>query len=106
MARTQGRSPLLLTLLARFREVDFKEEYIPPDSQGREILGCFHEDTITINPVHFVVKVLLHELLHAAKPQMGEHGIRVLEGKLWKSITEEEVKTIYAEYKRKLEEDS
>lgn len=102
--RTNKHSPLIFKLLARFREVDFKEQYIP-NREGHEILGEYDGECITINPVPHIVDTLIHELLHLVHPTYSEQAIRSLTGKVMKQLTEAELLAIYHEYKRKLEED-
>lgn len=99
------RSPLLLQLLARMGELTFKEEWIPC-KKGEEAYGCWEPEggIIRVNVIPHVVDTVLHELLHATRPQYSERAVRSIVGKLLKGMPEEEMRTIYAEYKRRLEE--
>ena len=101
---SKKRSPLLLKLMARMGELEFKEAWIPR-SQGCDIYGLWEPDgTITINPLPDTVNTVLHELLHELKPQYKERTIRQVVGKIMKQMSEEEVQAVYTEYKRRLEE--
>lgn len=99
-------SALVMTLLARFREVDFREQYIP-NRDGDRILGEIDYDaaTITINPVEHIVDSLIHELIHMVYPRYSERAVCSLTGKVMKELTEDELQTIYREYRRKIEDD-
>ncbi len=99
-------SSLVMTLLARFREVDFREEYIP-NREGNSILGeiNYDEGHITVNPVEHIVDTLIHELIHMVYPSYSERAVCSLTGKVMKELTEDELQTIYREYRRKVEDD-
>jgi len=44
----------------------------------------------------------VHECLHELYPDYPERAIRSLTGKLMKRLSEDELQTIYAEYRRKI----
>lgn len=101
-----GNRHLVLTLLARFREVSFRERYIP-DREGAQILGEYDDDKgeITINPVPHTVDTLIHELIHLVYPNYSERAVLSLTGKVMKQLSEADLLAIYKEYRRKVEED-
>jgi hypothetical protein len=104
MANSTKRSPLLLKLMARMAEVEFREEYIPQAKDGCDIYGLWDSSgVITINPIPHVVTTVVHELLHEAKPDYSERAVRSMVGKLMKQLTEEEMITIYEEYRRQVD---
>jgi hypothetical protein len=100
-------SPLVMKLLARFRDVDFREAYLP-DEDDSPVYGeiDYNTMTITINPVPHVVDTLIHELIHMVYPKYSERAVCSLTGKVMKELTESELKAIYEEYKRKVEDDN
>ena len=98
------RSPLLLKLMSRMGDLDFREAWIPR-SQGCDVYGLWEpEGRVTINPQPHIVDTILHELLHELNPNYSERAVRSIVGKLLKGMTEEEMQAIYTEYKRRLEE--
>ena len=93
-----------LKVMSRFEEVTFKEEWIDR-YKGGDVYGLHEPDgSITINPIPHVTDTIIHEMLHEIYPDYTERAVRILTGKLMKTLTEEEMKTIYAEYRRRIEE--
>lgn len=105
-APVKKHAALLLTLLARFREVQFREHYLS-DEKGARIVGqCDYEKgIITVNPVDHVVDTLIHELIHLVHPEYSERAVASMTGKVMKELTERELLAIYREYRLKVEED-
>ena len=101
------RSPLLLRLMARLGELEFEEGWIPPEKgEHGHIYGLWlAEGKILINPIPHVVDTILHELCHELKPNMSELGIRSLTGRLFKQLSDQELQTVYWEYRRKVDGD-
>lgn len=95
-----NRSPLLLKLLARMGEIEFKEGWLP--AEGRLNVYGQWEPTgiITINPMPHVVDTILHELIHEAEPRWSERAVSSMTGKLMKQLSEDEIQMIYSEYRR------
>ena len=91
--------------MARMGDVQFKEGWIPR-TKGCDTYGCWQPDgQVLINVIPHAVDTILHELLHEARPQYSERAVRSIVGKLLKKMTEEEMQTIYAEYRRKVDQD-
>lgn len=99
--RNVARSPLLLRVMARIGDASFKEEYIPRES-GRDIYGLQLGNEITVNPLPHVVDTVIHEILHALFPAYSEQAIRSLTGKLCKRLSNDEIQTIYEEYRKRV----
>jgi hypothetical protein len=95
------RDPLLLRLVARIGDADFTEAYIPRES-GRDVYGLWMPDgSITVNPIPHTVDTIIHELLHDLKPAWSERYVRSVTTRLLKSISEDELQTIYGEYRKR-----
>lgn len=98
-----NQSPLLLKVMARFGEVTFKEQFIPGPDSKHYTYGLWEEgDTITINPIPSTVDTVVHEILHAIYPTYSERTILSLTRKLMRQLSDEQLQTIYAEYKSRL----
>lgn len=102
--KTKKKSPILLRVMARMGDLQFKEGYLSYGTNGRSTLGMWENDgTIVINPIPEVVDTIIHEILHDLFPHYSERAILSLTGKLYRQLSEEELQTIYDEYKKRVE---
>lgn len=90
-------SPLLLRLLTRLGQVRVKEHYI------HGLHGQTDGKTIEINPIPAVVDTVIHELLHAERPDLSESQVRRLTTRLFNQLEEGEMRTIYDIYRSRVE---
>lgn len=96
------RSTTLLRIMARLGELKFKEEYLP-ETKGMYTAGMWSsEGVITVNPMPHVVDTIIHECLHELDPTATEKQIQRKTKRIRLQLSEEEIQTIYAEYKRKI----
>lgn len=104
MAKAQkGQSPLLLRVMARFGEVEFKEGWLDRGSNGRHTAGLWESDgTITVNPIPETVDTVIHEILHDLFPNHSERAILSLTTKLRRQLSDEQLQTIYDEYRKRV----
>ena len=91
--------------MARLGELEFQETFLPRE-QGCPIYGrTDYDGTIYVNPIPHIVDTVIHEVLHEFFPAYQEHAILSLTGKLMRQLADEDLKAIYAEYRRKLGEE-
>jgi len=93
---------LLLEILAKLGEVRVKERFIPGDAAGEIVYGQYLSDGIVeINPVPAVVDTVIHECLHALRPEWGETTVKRFTSRVFHRLTEEEMRVIYGIYLRR-----
>lgn len=104
MGKTKkGQSPLLLRVMARFGEVEFVEGWLDRGQSGRHTLGLWQSDgTVTINPIPEMVDTIIHEIIHDLFPDYSERAVCSLTGKLRRQLSDEQMQTLYEEYKRRV----
>ena len=99
----EPRNPLLIKILAKLDGVEIHEAHIPREPGFGHIYAKWEPSgKVTINPVPHVVDSLLHEMAHEVFPAYTEIGVRSLVGKLMKQLSDEELQTIYDEYRKRV----
>lgn len=63
--------------------------------------GFAQGTTIVVNPAHDIVDTLIHEVLHRLRPDWPEATVRLWTTRLRKELSEEEVRAIWAEYRKR-----
>jgi len=102
---------LILRIMARLGELTFEERFLPTegqDAKGRRgyVYGQTEYDgRIIVNPIPHIVDTVIHECLHELSPNYAESAIKSLTVKLMRQLTDTNLQTIYAEYKRKVDGD-
>ena len=101
-AMARGKSNLRsvwLQVVAELGQGNITEQYIKQD--GFHVDGLCEGDAITINPSHQTVDTVIHEILHRVYPTRTERSIRRTTTILRKTLTDDEVQWIYAEYQKR-----
>ena len=91
--------------MARLGELDFEERFIPTENRRYVYGQTDYEGVIYVNPVPHIVATILHECLHEQFPHYAEHAVCSLTGKLMRQLSDEDLKAIYAEFKRNVDGD-
>lgn len=103
MAHAPKPQKLLLQVMAKLGEVRVKERFIRGDVKGEIVYGQYFSDgVVEINPVPAVVDTVIHECLHALHPEWSETTVRRFAARLFHRLTEDEMKTIYQVYQRRV----
>lgn len=102
--RTPYRDPILVEVLAylgagRIEARQLLDEDAPEDVR---IYGVCESGvsgrTVTIDEGEHIVETLLHEILHAVRPQWTEQGVRRRTTQLYRQLSQAERAAIYACY--------
>lgn len=93
---------LLLELLATLGRVRVRERFIKGETEGEIVYGQQLGDLIEINPVPGAVETVIHECLHALKPEWSERTVRQQTSRLFNRLSEAEMRAIYRIYRERL----
>lgn len=94
---------LINGMMAKLGELTVKEKFLKGEQVGLIVYGqCLGQHTIEINPVPALVDTIIHETLHALKPEWSENTVRQQTSRVFNRLTEAEMKQIYEIYKSKL----
>lgn len=96
-------SPLLQRVISRLARVKVREQYITRGKGEVAVYGMLQgADDITINPVPGIVETVIHEVLHALNPKWSETTVERLTTRLFRELTEDEMRLIYGIYRERL----
>lgn len=89
--------------MAKLGEVRIRETFIPGDVKGEIVYGQYTSDgKVEINPVPAITETIIHECLHALKPNWSEPTVERFTTYLFQRLTEDEMQTIYRVYRKRL----
>lgn len=91
-------SKLLIELIEAMGRTNIIEGYVNTDGEGWMTEGLQWGNSILINPVPNMVHLILHEMLHAIRPDWSESSVRQHATKLLRSLTDDEKVAIYNLY--------
>lgn len=106
------KTDLMVKAIARLGQVDIVEAFIEPGRGEGAVHGLWEPETntrrprITINPSHHIVDTLIHEALHELHPHWSERYVRVQTKRIMKAMTDDQVWTLYAEYRRRIQRET
>ena len=100
---SERNTPLLLEVMAALGKIRVSEKFIPGSVKGEIVYGqCIGTEIVEINPVPACVEVVLHECIHAVRPDWSETAVRQQTTRLFHRLTEKEMRTIYEVYKSRV----
>lgn len=106
MARTRARSPLLIEALTALGRLRVRETQLI-DPRGRHAYrwhGLLEGDVIYVNPSWAIADTLIHEALHAIRPQWSERAIRSWTSRLLGQLSDDEAWRLWQWYCRQVRE--
>lgn len=91
---------LVVAVLTRLGELPIKQAYL-----GKDTYAMWEPDgTITINPAIDITDSLVHEILHELYPAWNERRVKTMTTRLITHLSDSQIKAIFDEYIRRVED--
>lgn len=101
--RPRKRDALLVRVWAELGSGRIREDFLYDRSNRTRIHGeTYRDGEIVINPAHVVAETVVHEIVHRLFPDRKERGVTRTANRLFRLMTDEEIREFYLEYQRRV----
>jgi hypothetical protein len=90
--------PLLLDVLTALGSASIESGRIVTSDEGVTVMGLCEGQAITINEAALVLPIVVHELVHAVRPQATEHAVCCLTARVLRGMSDADVEHVYRLY--------